>query len=218
MIQNSINVVIADDSPIFLDGIKVMLAEHPEIHVKGIALDGEELVALVDQCMPDVVITDLQMPVMNGIEATRMIKQKWPLIAIIALTSFGDENLVLEMMDAGASGYFLKTTSKEALANAIHVVNEGGRYYCKTTSQRLAGIIAGRTQSEQLLPSKNLTEKELDIIKLICQEHNTKEIAQQLNHSPKTIDAYRLKLMEKISVNTSAGIVIYAIRTGLYRP
>ena len=143
-------------------------------------------------------------------------KEGSPSVSVIALTSFGDDSLIL---DAGAAGYLVKTTSREDLVSAIHTVHKGEGYFCKSTSRRLAEMI-GRRQSPNTNNKQNvvLSEKEQQIIKLICQQRNTKEIAGLLNHSPKTIDTYRLKIMEKISAQNSAGIVIYAIRSGLYKP
>ena len=214
-----IKIVIADDSPLFLDGLRLMLSGQQVMRVVGEAGDGKELLAAVEVASPDVVITDIQMPVMTGIVATRKIKEKFPLIAVIALTMFGDDALIMEMLDAGASGYLLKNASKEDLVQAIHAVYSGEKYFCATTSKQLAEMISNRVAAKsKALKQELLTEKEQQIMKLICQQHSTKQIAGLLEHTPKTIEAYRMRLMEKIGAENTAGIVIYAIKYGLYKP
>jgi DNA-binding NarL/FixJ family response regulator len=159
--QLPINIVIADDSPIILDGIRFMFSEYQEMIIQETAFDGKQLVAAVAACKPDVVITDIQMPVMNGIEATRIIKERLPAVAVIALTSFGDDSLILDMLDAGASGYLLKSTSREDLVSAIRAVNAGDQYFCKSTSKRLSEMISHR-QFPNVKQKENvvLSEKE----------------------------------------------------------
>lgn len=213
-----INLVIADDSPIFLDGIRYMLAGYKQMNIQAMAMDGEELVIAVRAYEPDVVVTDIQMPIMNGIEATRVIKQQFPAMPVIALTSFGDTSFLLDMVDAGAAGYLVKTTSREDLVSAINTVVGGGQYFCKNTSKRVAAILTRREANAEGKEAIVLSEKEKEIMRLICQQRNVKEIADLLDHSPKTIDAYRLRIMEKISAKTTAGIVVYAMQTGLYKP
>lgn len=214
-----IKIVIADDSPLFLDGLRLMFSGQQVMRVAGVAGDGRELLTAVEAASPDVVITDIQMPVMTGIEATRTIKEKFPSIAVIALTMFGEDALIMEMLDAGALGYLLKNTSKEDLVQAIHAVHAGENYFCATTSRQLAQMISSRlpvkTKAEH---QELLTEKEQQIVKLICEQYSTKQIAGFLEHTPKTIEAYRMRLMEKIGAHNSAGIVIYAIKRGLYKP
>jgi DNA-binding NarL/FixJ family response regulator len=214
-----IKIVIADDSPLFLDGLRLMLSGQQVMRVAGVAGDGTELLTAVKASSPDVVITDIQMPVMSGIEATRKIKEQFPSIAVIALTMFGEDALIMEMLDAGASGYLLKNASKEDLVQAIHAVNAGEKYFCATTSKQLAKMISNRLPAKiKSVQPELLTEKEQHIVKLICQEYSTKQIAGLLEHTPKTIEAYRMRLMEKIGAHNTAGIVIYAIKNGLYKP
>ena len=117
-----INIIIADDSPLFLDGLRLMFSGQHQMRVTAAAGNGKELISAVEVNAPDVVITDIQMPLMTGIEATRVIKKRFPAIAVIALTVFGEDALIMEMLDAGASGYLLKNTSKEDLVDAIHTV------------------------------------------------------------------------------------------------
>ena len=213
-----IKIVIADDSPLFLDGLHLMFSGQEDMRVAGTAGNGKELLTAVETTAPDVVITDIQMPVMTGIEATRIIKEKFPSIAVIALTMFGEDALIMEMLDAGASGYLLKNTSKEDLVLAIHAVNAGENYFCATTSKQLAQMISNRLPAKtEVVHREVLTEKEQQIVKLICEQYNTKQIASLLDHTPKTIEAYRIRLMEKIGAHNSAGIVIYAIKRGLYK-
>ena len=211
-----IPVLIADDSPFILEGLSHIFSEVPDVQLVASVYNGMELIAAVQRLLPEVVITDIQMPEMNGIEATRIIKQQFPSIAILALTAFGEDRLIRAMLEAGASGYLVKTAKREELVEAIRTVHKGGNYFCPTSTQRLAAMVSEVLTPKEPLPE--FTEKEMQIIQLICQENSTIEIAAKLNHSKKTIEAYRTKIMEKINASNSTGIVVHAIRRGFFKP
>ena len=213
-----IRIVIADDHEIFRDGFKVMLRKQTEIQIMGEAENGHELLQQVAEHQPDVVITDIKMPKMDGVEATRQLKKLWPHIEVIALSMFDEENLVVEMLEAGAKGYLLKNTHKAEVVQAVKSVYRHETYYCNQTSNKLAQMIAKshfNPHKGALKPS--FTEKEKEIIRLICQELSNKEIAAVLGLSTRTVEGYREKILEKVEAKNIAGLVIYAIKHNLYQ-
>jgi DNA-binding NarL/FixJ family response regulator len=213
-----IRIIIADDHEIFRDGFKVMLKKQTEVEVIGEAENGRELLELAKTHQPDVVITDVKMPLMDGIEATKQIKKELPHIEVIALTMFDEENLVIDMLEAGAKGYLLKNTNKAEVVQAVKAVYRQETYYCNSTSNKLAQMIAkSRFNPYKSIPKPAFNEKEIEIIRLICKELSNKEIASELGLSTRTIEGYREKILEKIDAKNIAGLVIYAIRNNIYQ-
>lgn len=213
-----INIVIADDHSIFRDGFKVLLKEQEDVVLVGEAGDGRELMALVTKVQPDVVITDIKMPAMDGIQVCRHIKKEFPHIQVIALSMFNDDHLIVDMLEAGASGYLLKNTNKQELLQAVQAVYEGGNFYSSATSVKLTRLIGkSRFNPAKHRSAVKFTSRELEIIRLICDQYTTKEIASSLHLSIRTIESYRENLHQKTASRNSIGIVIYAIKQGLYR-
>lgn len=213
-----IRIVLADDHEIFRDGFNGLLKKQDEIKLIGEASNGEELVAITGKLLPDVVLTDIRMPVMDGIEATKIIAAKFPQIYVIALSMFNDDNLVIDMMEAGAKGYLLKNAHKTEIIEAIKTVNRQEIYYCKQTSDKLIKMMANsRFNPYKDKLSQSFTDKETEIIKLICQQCSNKEMSEQLHFSVRTIEGYRKKIQEKMKVKNSAGIVVYAIKNNIYQ-
>jgi DNA-binding NarL/FixJ family response regulator len=212
-----IRIVLADDHELFRDGFKVMLRKQTEIQLIGEASNGKELFDVVKELQPDIVITDIKMPVMNGIEATRRITETFPDIGIIAFSMFDEESLVVEMLEAGARGYLLKNAHKPDILEAIRMVNARHTFYCPETSARLAKLIAN-SKFDPFKKQKpiSFTEKELAVICLICEEKTNKEIADELHLSIRTIEGYRDRIQEKMHAKNAAGIVVYAIKHGIY--
>jgi two-component system, NarL family, response regulator NreC len=213
-----IKIVIADDHEIYRKGFRTLLKNQEEVVVVGEAENGKELIEVVGRVQPDVAITDIKMPVMDGIEASRAIREKFTNIRVIALSMFNDDNLIIDMLEAGARGYLLKNTKKQELLQAAKDVVEGRTYYCHETSERLIRMIAENKYipyRRHLFP--DFTEKEKEIMMLICKQHTNKEIAQMLNLSPRTIEGYREKIQEKTESRNSVGIAIYAIRHNIFQ-
>jgi DNA-binding NarL/FixJ family response regulator len=214
-----IRVVMADDHEIFRDGFRLTISRAQNIKLVAEAADGMELVRMVKEHKPDVVITDIKMPRLDGIEATRKILSLFPRMPVIGLSMFDEDDLVLEMIEAGARGYLVKNADKHEVIEAINTVFKGESFYCKQTSTRLAIVIAKRSQLHALRKDAvTFTDKEIEIIHLICQELTTKEIGEKLFMSTRTVDGYRTRLLEKMNVKNSVGIVIYAIQNGIYKP
>lgn len=211
--KNNISLVIADDHEIFRDGLVLMLSRQPWLSLKGQAEDGKELIELVKNSNPDVVITDIKMPRMDGIEATKYLSQHFPDIKIIALSMFEEENLIIDMLEAGAKGYLLKNADKQEILDSISNVYEGNIFYCKHTSARLASMIV-KSKFNPYRKKEPITfnDREKDIIKLICQQCTAQEMGDKLYISKRTVEGYRTKILEKINAKNSAGVVIYALK------
>ncbi len=213
-----IDIIIADDHEIFRDGFKVMCSKEKSIRILGEAGNGEELLQKVRELKPEVVVTDIKMPVLDGIAATRLLTKEFPDIGIIALSMFDEEDLIVEMLEAGAKGYLIKNAQKQEVFDAIETVHNKATYYCNQTSTRLAGMIAAsRFDSKQKKEQFDFTEKELEIIKMICEEHSSREIADKLCLGVRTVEGYREKIQQKMKAKNMAGVVVYAIRNGIYK-
>lgn len=213
-----INIILADDHEIFRDGFKVMIKKIPFINLIGEASNGNELINVSRELKPDVIITDIKMPELDGIEATKELTKEFPTIGIIALSMFDEENLIVDMLEAGAKGYLLKNAHKEEIISAVNTVFNNETYYCKNTTLKLAQMIAKSNYNPyKKLPITEFSQKETLIIQLICQELSNKDIGEQLNLSKRTVEGYREKILEKIKAKNTAGIVVYAIRHKIYQ-
>ena len=213
-----IRVVVADDHELLREGFHTMLAKAGHITLAGEASDGRELIEICRAMQPDIVITDIKMPVMDGVEATRILLQEMPTLGVIAFSMFDEENLIVDMLEAGAQGYLLKNSSKLEILDAIRTVREGGTYYCAGTSARMASMIAkSRHRPAGPAPDNSFSEKELEVIHRICREQASKEIAAEMGLSLRTVEGIRQRIQEKMGVRNAAGIVVYAIREGLYK-
>ncbi len=214
-----IHIIIADDHEIFRDGLKLMISKNPGIKLLAEAANGAELIELVKQHKPDVVITDIKMPIKDGIEAAKAIKQALPETGIIGFSMFDEDDLIIEMLEAGATGYLLKNADKEEVIEAIETVYREESYYCKNTSKKLALMIA-KSKYHPYIKKKRpeFNEKEIEVIHHICQEQTNKEMAEQLFMSVRTVEGYRLRIQEKMGVKNTVGLVIYAIQHDLFKP
>lgn len=209
----TIRLVIADDHEIFRDGLTLMLSRQQHIQLVGQAANGRELITLVKDLQPDVVMTDVKMPLMDGIEATRYLVMHHADVRIIALSMFDEENLIVDMLEAGAKGYLLKNADKQEILDAIHSVYEERPYYCHHTSSKLASLIS-RSKFNPYKKKESLvfTDRETEIIRLICQQLTAQEIADKIFLSKRTVEGHRTKILEKMNVKNTAGVVIYALK------
>ena len=214
-----IKLVIADDHEIFRDGFKLMLSKFPEIMLVGEAGNGRELLELIEKENPDVILTDIKMPVMDGIEATKKITELYPDKGIIGLSMYDDDELIIEMLEAGAKGYLIKNAGKDQIIEAIKTVYNDEPYYCKTTSHKLTQMIAkSRFNPYKKSEKAEFSEREKEIIAGICDEMTNKEIGDKLFISVRTVEGHRLKILEKMSVKNTVGLVVYAIKNGIVKP
>src|SRR5882724_11779465 len=174
---NSIRLLIADDHEIFRDGLVLMLSKQPHLVLEGQAEDGQELIDMVKKKQPDIVLTDIKMPRMDGIEATRYIRTWFPQVNIIALSMFDEENLIVDMLEAGAKGYLLKNADKQEILEAIENVFQNKVFYCQHTSARLATmIVKSKFNPYRKTESIEFTDREKDIVRLICLQYTAQEI------------------------------------------
>ncbi len=218
LMKNKIKVVIADDHQIFIEGIKALIKDSDKVTLVGEATDGEALLTVIKSKNPDVVLMDINMPKMNGIEASKKIKATFPDMKIVGLTMSDDASSVSEMMKAGVLGYLLKTTSKAELINAISRVYQGEKYLSNEMSMKLIEKMFDDKEKDEVshTPRKaEITRRELDIIRLVAQEMTNAEIAKKLNNSPMTIITHRKNLLRKLGVRNTAGLVKYAVINGL---
>ncbi len=209
-----INIIIADDHQMFIDGVKALLAGEQDMRVTGEALNGKQVLALLEKEQADVILLDVNMPEMDGIETTRHIRQRWPDVKILMLTMYNNQEFIFGLMNAGASGYILKNTGRAELLEAIHAVTKGKTFYSKEVTETILQNFT-KKPGEQKVEAAQLTEREKDVLKLIAQEYNTQEIAAKLYISPNTVETHRKNLLSKLHAKNIAGLVRFAIQTGL---
>ncbi len=217
--QPSIKLAIADDQKLFLKGLKFLVSEFENIELVLEAENGRDLLEKMETIQPDVILMDLKMPVMDGIEATEILKSRDSSVKIILLTMYNEERLIAHMMKIGANGYLLKDEEPEVLREAIEAVMDRGFFFNEYVSKALVkGLrMKGKPTLQSVAPQAEakLTRRELEVLQLICQEKTNSQIAEQLFLSPRTVEGHRRKLIEKVGVKNTAGLVIYAYRNGL---
>lgn len=205
-------ILLADDHPMFRQGLKALL-EREGFEVCGEAADGHEAVRLARDQSPDVAVLDVGMPLMNGLEAAREIQKRVPTTHVVLLTMYEDDAYVLEAVRTGIRGYVLKAQAAADLVAAIRAVLRGAVYLSPGISETV--VNAYRTKSE--LPSNPLTDRERQVLQLIAEGKTTKETAQVLGLSAKTADSHRTRIMQKLDIHETAGLVRYAIRHGVIK-
>jgi len=215
--STKIRVLIADDHAVFLDGLEMLLSKDEEIEVVGSAGDGALLVGLAKQLKPDVVLTDLKMPGMDGVEAIKQIKALNLPCHCIALSTFDTDYLIIEALEAGAMGYITKNAQRGEIIEAIKTVNMHQAYYCKTTSLKLARQIGKSSFNPYKKADLHLfSDLEKQMICLICREKTSEDIGKDLFLAKRTVEGMRAKILEKAGVKTPIGLVVYAIKNAIY--
>lgn len=214
--MDSIRLVLAEDNEVYFSGLKMILEETEGFRLCGAVKDGAALVELLERAEADVVVTDIQMPKLSGIEAAQFIGERFPDVKVIALTMYTAEHLIIKMLEAGARGYLDKNTRIEHLTEAIRAVHAGDYYHCPSTTMRLSKMIAASKVKLGKEPVV-FNETELGLIRLLCEEYSNKQIASLLFLSESSVDKYRKRIQEKMGVRGVAGIVIYAMQKGLFK-
>jgi len=213
--MKKIEVIIADDHQMVAEGMKSLIEFDGEILVKYIAPHGRELLRLLNFTAPDVVLMDIDMPVMNGFEAMQQIHKDYPDLKVIIVSMHEEKGLVKKMTDAGAKGFLFKNSDKDELIWAIKSVLEGRTYF---TSKLTMNLINEKSPHHKMSPSDNkiasLTEREIEILKCIADGLSNKEIGEQLFISHRTVDTHRTNLMKKLEVSNIAGLIRYALKNG----
>ncbi|ASZ13797.1 response regulator transcription factor [Chitinophaga pendula] len=216
--NQDIRLVIADDHEIFRDGLVLMLSKQKDITLVGQAGDGHELINLLQEVDADIVLTDIRMPQLDGIAATRHLLQQHPDLKIIALSMFDEEDLIVEMLEAGAKGYLLKNADKQEIIDAIMQVNEDNIFYCKHTSAKLASmIVKSKFSPVREKEPITFTEREKEIIRLICLQYTAQQIGQMIYLSKRTVEGHRTRILEKMNVRNTAGVVVFALKHNLIK-
>jgi DNA-binding NarL/FixJ family response regulator len=209
-----IRIILADDHQLFRRGFRRIMEDQTEKEIVfiGEACNGLELVEIVNKLKPDLVITDIRMPGLDGIHACRMIKQKTH-TPVIALSAFDDDSYIMDMVGAGANGYLSKNSTKEEVMEAIQSVSAGTPYYCSTVSDKLFG----KTESSKHSFRKQavFTPQETRVMQLVCKQFTIKEIAKLMSISTRTVESYRQHLQEKIGARNIVGVALYAIINGI---
>jgi DNA-binding NarL/FixJ family response regulator len=216
MQNKKITVIIADDHDVYRDGLRMLLNTDKDIEITGEASNGKQLIDLVKEHTPDVILTDLIMPGVDGVQAIKEIF-KSGVTRIIALSTFDTEYLIVEALEAGALGYILKNAQKGEIIEAIKTIYEFNPYYCKSTSSRLVKLISKSKFNPYTKENLDLfSDKEKEIIRLICEEKTSEEMGTILFMSKRTVDGIRAKILSKMNVKTVAGVAIYAIKNSIF--
>lgn len=211
-----LRILLADDHAIMRDGLVSLIDAQTDLQVVAQASDGREAIAQARATMPDIVIIDVSMPELDGIQATRQLKNEIPTIKILALTAYDNPVYVRQLFDAGASGYILKNLAAKELIHAIHVVAEGKIYLDSTLAESAANSATGERLRGSYRRGK-LTEREQEILLLVAQGYTNKEIALRLGISVKTVETHKANIMTKLNLKTRADAVRYAARQGWLR-
>lgn len=211
-----IRILVVDDHTILRAGLRMMLNAQPDMEVIGEAQDGRQALQEAQRLQPDVILMDITMPDVNGIEATRHIKRVLPEVKILMLTMHEHDEYVFQALRAGASGYMLKEAADTELITAIHVIKSGQFYLSPTAQSVVVGDYLQRVRTGEERDSYScLTEREREILKLVAEGHTNNQIAERLIISPKTVDTHRTHIMDKLNLHSRAELVKYAMRRGL---
>ncbi len=215
--ENRYRIVLADDHAMFRRGVKRIIQENAELEVVGEAADGLQLLEIIKHSPPDMVIADVSMPNLRGLEATREIKMAFPEVRVIILTMHKDKEYLYHALSAGAEGYLLKEDADIELFSAINAIRQGGTYISRLLAPQLTDIFMERQRGQEgqgKLPSELLTTREREIIKLIAEGKSSKEIASLLYISSRTVQHHRANIMRKLNFKKTADLVKYAIQKG----
>ncbi len=211
-----IKIAIAEDQKIYRDGLKVGLSADDNLHVVLEVDNGEDLLMGLKENATDVIIMDLKMPIMDGMEATKEVRKKFPSIKVLVVTMYEDDKFIIHLMENGANGYLLKNADADEIRKSIYAVHENGYYFNDLVNKALLKrlVLKGNIR-----PSFNqdvdFTERELEVLKLICEEKTAAEIGKEIFLSPRSVEGIRTRLIEKVGVRNTAGLVMFAIKNGI---
>lgn len=213
-----IRILLADDHQIMVEGLCALLRKHPEMETVGQASDGRTAVEMAEKLSPDVVLMDIGMPNLNGIEATRQMVARHPNTKVMALSTHSDGTTVAKMLKAGASGYMLKASAFTELIKGIKAMVEDRTYLCSRIANVIFSDYVNMITNPKWSGGDGLTGREREVLQLVAEGWTTKEIAATLHISVKTIDSHREHIMDKLNIRNIAGLTKYAIREGLTTP
>jgi DNA-binding NarL/FixJ family response regulator len=214
-----ISVLIVDDHKILRDGISAIFDKDSKIKIAGECNDGTEVLDFLKKNKVDVILMDIMMPKMNGIDCTKLVKSEYPEIKVLAMTMHNESSYIQAMLEVGANGYILKNTSGEEMHKAILMLNEGKSYFTNEVTDVVMNSYlhpeTNKAKNNKIALDIDLTKREVDILKLITEEYTNKEIGEQLNISSRTVDTHRRNLLRKIGAKNSIGLIRYAYNSGL---
>jgi DNA-binding NarL/FixJ family response regulator len=216
IVENKLSIVLADDHTILREGLRALLTADPNFEIVGEASDGREAVRCVEKLGPDLLLMDLSMPRMSGMDAIREIKKRYPETKIIALTVHKTEEYLLTTLKAGADGFVLKDATHDELLMAINNVMSGKSYLSPGVSEKIIeGYLQGKKSTQSLSSWESLSQREREVLKLIAEGYKNKEIAEDLCISLKTVEKHRANLMKKLDLHNAAALTVYAVDKGL---
>lgn len=210
-----IKVIIADDHAMFRGGVKTALSNRKDVQIVAEAENGMQLLNLLKHLVPDIILLDIQMPIMDGLNTLPEIKRLYPDVRVIMLSMHNDHSVITRMMEIGANSYLTKDSDSEMIYQAIKTCYEQEYYFNDLTNKALLNGLRMKRPVEQEAPDVNLNEKELTILKLMCSEKSTREIAVAVDLSPRTVEAIRDKLKTKTGSKSLAGLIMYAVKAGI---
>ncbi len=210
-----VRIILVDDHGVIRQGLRSLLDCQPDIEVVGEAEDGRSAIELVRELQPDIVITDVTMPNLNGVDTTRQITRMLPQVKVIGLSGHSNNSFIMGMLKAGASAYILKQCLFDELLEAINVVRQGGRYLGPEVTKAVVSNYIQLLSESSDSPLETLSEREREVLQLIAEGKSTKQIALDLHVSTKAIESNRRKIMEKLNSHSVADLVKYAISGGL---
>ncbi|MBM4465406.1 MAG: response regulator transcription factor [Chloroflexi bacterium] len=213
--MSKIRVLLAEDHTIVRKGLRSLLEGEAGIEVIGEAEDGREAIQMTQRLLPDVVLMDISMPALNGLEATRQIKKLFPGVKVLILTMHADEEYVFQILRAGASGYVVKKAAPAELVLAIQAVRQGNSFLSPSISRQVIEEYIQKAEAMVENSYERLTDREREVLQLIAEGHTSREIAELLHISQKTVRAHRASLMDKLDIHGTAELTRYAIRKGV---
>ncbi|HUJ20207.1 MAG TPA: response regulator transcription factor [Bryobacteraceae bacterium] len=214
--MNPTRILLADDHTVVRKGLRLLLESHPGFQVVADAADGRQTVALAEEYRPDVVVMDVGMPILNGIEAARQISAKLPQVAIVFLSMHSDEAYVLRALKAGARAYLLKDSAESDLINAVKAVSEGKAFFSPAISKMLVEDYMRQMRDRNVEDSYELlTTREREVLQLLAEGKSNKELATLLNLSLYTVETHRGNIFQKLNLHSTAELILYAIRKGV---
>jgi two-component system response regulator NreC len=213
--MGKIKVLVVDDHTILRQGIKALLDNQEGIEVIGEAKDGREALSIIEETLPDVILMDIAMPGLNGLEATRRIKKKFPRMKVLVLTMYTNEEYIFQILNAGANGYLVKETAFQDLISAIKAVYKNEAFMSPSISKKVINSYIKKAQDDEAKTCEVLTTREREILQLIAEGNSSKKIAELLFISPKTVETHRTHIMDKLNIHNRTGLIKYAIRKGM---
>lgn len=213
MVSKIVRVILVDDHQMLRDGLKILIESEPDIKVVGEASTGEQAMSLVKTLEPDIVVMDLGMPGIGGLEAIKAIKRQSPMSKVVVLTMHGEQEMISESFKAGADGFVPKSTAHTNLLNALRAILRGERYLHPDAAVGFMDDVTQRFEKTMML--KDLSDREVEVFTLTALGYTRTQISSQLSISPKTVDTYRLRAMEKLNLNSRVEMVQFARQAGI---